>query len=196
MFRGESLAPRRRLLLLLAVVAWSGWAPRADGLPSLPVKGAVLPLYVEGEPEAAAVVRIGSLRKDYERRGFFRVALLPMLVAEDVTIEFRNVRGASNLLAGLQAGLDRKEGPSVIELKRISLSFPGENQPRLQAGVVRIGADGEWRLSSGVHFAGAGRSVQARQAELAVAGPRAGILTLHTSDGTVTFNLFALPAIP
>ena len=35
----------------------------------------------------AAVIRIDALYKDYQRKGFFRVGLLPVAIAEGVTVE-------------------------------------------------------------------------------------------------------------
>ena len=39
-------------------------------------KRVIIPVFLDQEPKAVAVVRIGRLFTDYERKGFFRIGLL------------------------------------------------------------------------------------------------------------------------
>jgi hypothetical protein len=63
-------------------------------------KRATIPIFVREQPRPVLIIRIDSIFKDYQRKGFFRIGLLPQWVAEGVTLEFREC--ASQFLAGLK----------------------------------------------------------------------------------------------
>jgi hypothetical protein len=184
------------LAILTGACAEPALGQIASGVQLDQIKGAVVPLYVEASREPAAVIRVGSIRKDYERRGFFRIALLPLLVAEDVSVELRNLPGSSNLLAAVKTHLGRTERHAALELKRLTVMVAGDKEPRLKAGTVHLQAEGRWSLRDGVDFIMDGKSVHAPQGDLAVTGPQAGLLMLQPGPAASAFNLFAPRAEP
>jgi hypothetical protein len=51
------------------------------------LQGLALPVYLDLS-SPATVVRADSVSREHQRRGFFRIGALPLLVCEGVTVEF------------------------------------------------------------------------------------------------------------
>jgi hypothetical protein len=152
-------------------------------------KGVVVPLYVAGQAEPAAVLRIEKVYTDFQRRGFFRIGLLPMLVAEGVEVELRS---QEHILAALkQVGdyLQRRGRATTLELRRVVIELPGRSAPRLEAGRVRFRPEGSWELAGGVRWRGASAEVQASSGTFCPAGDRAGQLLMATDNGPVEVRI-------
>lgn len=150
-----------------------------------------LPLYAADQTTLAAVVRVAVARKDYQRRGFYRIGLLPVLVLEDVTIEVSREREFQQVLVLFEEQLRRLGRGQTIELRRTVFSFLDEAQPRLRADSGRLQPDGQWRLQGNVQFTAGKECIRAVRAWLTPVGPEAGLLRLQTAEGVQVENLFS-----
>ena len=82
---------RRRNVCWFAVAALIAVAgTMAVASAGIQAMGVVAPVYLSGQVHASAVLRVGEISTGYQRRGFFRIGLLPMVVAKGVVVEFRN----------------------------------------------------------------------------------------------------------
>lgn len=113
---------------------------------------------------------------DYERRGFFRIGLLPVLVAENVRIEIQSVEGLTNALSNLRSWGKPGAGVRRLKLKNLEIGIGGENQPRLRAATGQIGNDGAMQLTSVSANDASGHQISAPAATLQLTGPAQGWL--------------------
>ena len=82
------------------------------------------------------VVKIGRIFTDHRRLGFFRVKLLPVLVAEGVHLEFARDNPQTNWLEGFRFDPVPSVNRSAVEWRDFSVSIAQEKLPRLQADRV------------------------------------------------------------
>ncbi|MDB6033520.1 MAG: hypothetical protein JWM16_3858 [Verrucomicrobiales bacterium] len=140
------------------------------------VQNIAIPYYAKGQSAPAAVVRIHRLFTDYQRRGFFRIGLLPTLVAEGVKVE---VLDPTQVLAALEAAHKWLKPAAVgkaLEWRYVEFVFPDAKRPRLEAAKVNPAVDGAWRLTEGVTFRSGTNETREAAAVLQVTGTRAGEL--------------------
>jgi len=141
----------------------------------------------------AAVVRVSirDARLDHERRGFFKIGLLPRLVAEDVSLEVLEPGSLTEALTRLP-GLLRSGGKNLpVELRNLSVSFPGDETPRLTASRVRLAKSTTWNLSGPIAWRSANDQGRAQQASLCITGPQAGWLIIMHPVNAPGVDLFA-----
>jgi hypothetical protein len=141
------------------------------------------------EPQPAAVMRAGRIYTDYQRKGFFRIGVLPIAVMEDVTFELRQVESFTNSLVQLHRWL----GPQAagrLELRRVTIQIATTVANRLQAGRVRVLPSGQWELLNGACRSVGTNEVRAARATLQIAGDQAGQLVITTVP-PLTNSLFA-----
>lgn len=149
----------------------------------------VIPFFMAPEQEPSLVLRVEKIYTDYERRGFFRIGVLPVGVMEGVTFDVRQVASITNSLARLHRWL----GPGAanrLEFRQVSLQIAGTVTKRLRAGRIQVLPGGKWELLDGVSFSEGTHNVQAAHATLQIAGEQTGTLVMA---GTLpwTNNIFA-----
>lgn len=152
-------------------------------------KGLAIPIYARDRPDAVAVVRISRFSHDFQRRGFFRIGVLPMLVADGLTVELRDSRSVADAMRGAKAVFDPLLRKGMVELRQVEFVFPPECRQRLEARRVRFGPQGQWELLDGVILQVSTNRWHASTAHLQVTGEKAGQLTISTPDKTASFNL-------
>lgn len=142
--------------------------------------------------EAAPVLELRAARlfTDHERRGFFKIGLLPMLVAENVQIQFRSVSGLTNVLAGLPPWMVGATDSHCVELRSVELFATGSDAIRLKAGLARPKQDGIWELKSVAVFAGAKQTFSLPEAQFQIVGPDAGRLIWKLGGQPQAISLF------
>jgi hypothetical protein len=180
------------VLLALACVR-SGLAQVLPFDSRLQSKKVVVVLYGDSELEPVAVFRAERIFSDYQRRGFFRIGALPLLVFDGLSIELHDPAQVSKALATLGARFDtRGDARKAIEGRDFCLSFASEKEGRLRARRVRLETATAWHLQEGtVHQAGAS-PMPFRQGTLTITGPQAGQLTCETTNGTVRIHVLSL----
>ena len=141
------------------------------------LKDAVIPVFVRGQQQAAAVIHVERTLTDYQVRGFFRIGVLPVAVADGVVIAFRDPAAVAEALMRAHGWLQPPGGGRSVELRRVVFRMPeGAGTNRLEVGLVRLGSTGQWKLTGGVAWhtaAGAGRL---ESAMLQVTGTHSGRL--------------------
>lgn len=127
-------------------------------------------------------VHTARLFVDYERRGFFRIGLLPMLVAENVQVQIRSADSLTNGLFALHSWNQLSAGGQCLELRNLEIKMFGEKRPRLSAAIARDGQDGVLELTTVSVFNATGQQTSISKAALQAAGSSAGWLRWN-SDG-------------
>jgi hypothetical protein len=148
---------------------------------------------VAGEPQAVAVLRVEKVFTDYQRKGFFRIGLLPLCVAEGVRLEVQHPEKAAAALANVRGHLGLAKGNVPAELRRLVLSVAGEPTVQLKAGRVRFGEAGDWLLDGGVSCAQGTTVAEGAKATLQVTGEIPGRLVLETAAGQRTVRILPTP---
>ena len=156
-----------------------------------------IPVFLENSMALVATWRIASVYTDHRRIGFFRVKLLPELVAEGVRLEFDESNTRTNCLADFRFDLAPVPGRSVVELRDFSVSFGKESVPRLRASRCRVNATPSrtgYRLE-GVALRAGSQSLRLPHAELRVEGRSVQVLW-QNSGKTLRWDLFTAELRP
>jgi hypothetical protein len=164
--------------------------PNDFSFPVKRMKGVVAPIYLRTSPTPSAILRVENIHFELQRKGFFRIGLLRLWIAEGVEIEVRDCNEVADSLSPVHATLKSFHGNSPIELRRVAFRFAGESFPRLQAGRVRLGDDGRWRLSDSVSIQKVNGREEIPSAVLDISGPNVGALAWETPSGLQSMNLF------
>jgi hypothetical protein len=181
------------LLCLLGALLCPGEVRAGADLFALPVQidDFRMPLYLDFNPSPVAVFRARNLHHDHQRRGFFRIGVLPLVVGKGVTLEICAPERATNALFQVEEKISGFSNGSAIELRDLTIRFTSEAEPRLQAATARLQHDGQWRLE-GVILHSATNIVRAAHGLLQASGVQAGRLTWDASTGLAPVNLFTL----
>jgi len=121
-------------------------------------------------------IHAGRFFIDYERWGFFRIGVMPLLVVDNVQVEIRSAEYLTNALADLKSWHQPARSLRQMELRDLEISITGEKHPRLRAASARIGPEGAVRLSTVTVLDGAGQTVTLPNARLQLSGASAGQL--------------------
>lgn len=156
-----------------------------------------IPLYSPGQPEPTAVIRIKRIYKDHQRRGFFRIGVLPLWVAEEVHVQLLSYQNSDQLLNQLTRALTSQHSglSQSLEIRSLQLRLPDSAEPRLEAGRVRIAEDGSWRLLDSVTWRTDSQTIHCNQASLSASQDSSGspCLQLNLPQGSRAFRLLEIP---
>jgi hypothetical protein len=148
----------------------------AAGLTGMPMTEVTVSEYSSKNLSLIVQVQAARVSVDYEHWGFFRIGLLPMLVAENVQVKIQSAEYLTNAVADLRSWHQPADGFRRLELRNLEITICGENQPRLRAAAARLGQDGAVKLSAAAICDAAGRQVLLPNATLQISGPSAGRL--------------------
>jgi hypothetical protein len=140
----------------------------------------VVAIYADGELEPAAVLRVSKTRQGFQRKGFFRIGVLPAAVLEGVMLEIRRPDALTNALAECHPWFT-PQSANRLELREVQLVTSGTSSNRLTCGRALPTASGTWELRERVRFESGTNSVEAPTGWLQVSGPDAGRLILSTT---------------
>jgi hypothetical protein len=184
------LAPVRaglfRLLNLFFLVTVAGVPLKsslAAGLAGAEATDVTVSEYNPKDFSLAVQLHAATIFIDYERWGFFRIGLLPLLVARDVQIKVQSASYLANALADLRASHQTAAGVRRLEMRNLEIAMVGENQPRLRAAVARFGQDGSLKLSAVTVHDIAGRQIYISRAAMRLSGPSTGWLQWNSGGG-------------
>ena len=172
-------------LLLLAIALLSLALPaQAQSVADLlsgrsSTRGIVVSFYEGTEQPPALVVRIESVYTDHQRKGFFRIGLLPVGVMDGVALELNHSEYWTNSLAHLHQWL-KPNSAKTLELRRFTLLVPAGVTTRLESARARVGAGGRLNLFDGVSLISGTNHMRAARGALQVTGAHAGELVLET----------------
>jgi hypothetical protein len=144
--------------------------------PVTSVGNAVLPLFRNGEEAPYAIVRLKSMRPDFEPKGFLKIALLRKTVVEGLQIEVDRAEDALTALNEFPSAIPNfpRDG---FSLKNFSISIRGESRPVLQAEEAKASRVPGFLNFLRVRLAAAPQEV-IESAGLRLSGPDAGELVL------------------
>lgn len=152
-------------------------------------QGVITAIYTGAEFTPSVVIHVDDIYTDYERKGFFRIGILPVGVLEGVTFEVCLSESVTNALTQLNNWLGY-QSTKRLELRRMNLlTFSGSTN-RLESSRARMIPNGRWELMDGVRFFSGTNQLSAPRATLQVTGRKTGQLIMLT-DPPLTNNLFA-----
>ncbi len=134
-------APQARVRLS-AVLVLSFWvlALSGDGAEARLGEGRQLAvgIYAGDGSTLAGTLRVERVFTEQRRIGFFRVKLMPVLVAQGVRLELARTEPGTNWTAGFRVKLSPLARSSRVEWRGVSISFRGESEPRLRARRLQL----------------------------------------------------------
>ena len=184
-----------RLRVVALAFAFGISCPGQDTLPVsfIDASNVCVAVYLKSELSPVAIVRARVIHGDYQRRGFFRIGVLPMLALERLTLRCVTQSTWSGVLTNATAFLARKgEARKAVEGRDFALSFTSKPDGRVTARSVRLEGREAWSLAEGRVDMPPGKPVNFRQATLTISGPRAGDLLCETTNGPVRICLCSL----
>ena len=169
-------------LLLLA-------APAASAKPGL--SGLQFPV---GQPadQPSAKVAIEEVIQGAQKRGFLKIALLPLTSANGVQIRF--LRPDPAVFLEITATLRALTKLEAQELNRIEIFAPGDPIPRFVAELASPNAD-SWTFKRARFHSGAS-TITLPECSLSLSGPASGQFSVKSMHPETTSNLpAALPTL-
>jgi hypothetical protein len=95
-------------------------------------------IYTANASALVGTLRVERVFTEQQRFGFFRVKLMPILVAQGVRLELNQAQPGTNWTAGFRVKLAPLARSSRIEWRGVSIAFAGESEPRLQARRLQL----------------------------------------------------------
>jgi hypothetical protein len=183
-----------RLLLLASVLIGSVFCADAQSGADLlagriRARGVATAFYAGSEQPPSLILRAESVYTDYQRKGFFRIGLLPVAVMEGVTVELHHPEFMTNSLAQLHQWFG-PQGAKALELRRVTFLVSGYTTNHLEAARARVAPQGRIELLDGISFMSGTNLVRAPRGALQVTGEHSGELILETTPPR-THQLFA-----
>jgi hypothetical protein len=168
----------RICLVSVSAVLWMSLIPVVSvaGLAGTTANEVTLSEYDSKDLSLVFQVHAARIFTDYERRGFFRIGLLPIPVAEDVQVQIQSADCLTNALFALRSWNQPSVGVRRLELRNLEIKLFGEKQSRLRAVTARVGQNGTVELSTVSVFGIAGQQASIPKATLQIAGSSAGCL--------------------
>lgn len=107
-----------------------------------------MPIYADGQAAPVAVLRIERLATEYEKRGLFRVGLLPKAVFTGVSVELDAIERLPAALANLHNLIERSRREQSWELRLVRVTV--RSGPAHFLAIGRVTPDGAkaWRLEN------------------------------------------------
>jgi hypothetical protein len=156
------------------------------------VRGAVVPVYLQAADGPAVVIRADHVFNDYQRRGFFRIGVLPLCVLDGVSVEVRETNQVAAALSRASESFAARGSMSrAVEARNFSISFPNQKSATVKARRVCFEKGDEWLVAEGILRLHGGECVSLRTGRLVVRGPAAGDLIYAGTNGLVRFNLIS-----
>ena len=150
---GRQMATARlqlSLMGLILAIAVPGFSPVEGAGLQVPVtrvgRGSV-PVFSSRTSRRVALIHFTGMRKDFQKRGFFRIGVLPLWRFDSVEVEITD-RGETGEL--LQVALSQVRDFDIqaqVELSSLTVRVAGETSPRLTAGRCRWMKSEHWQLS-------------------------------------------------
>ena len=177
-----------KLLVFSSLFTAHAQPPTLARFDGFEIKGAVQRFYIRTQLEPVAIIREVRVYKDYERKAFFRIGVLPVVAMDDVSVEIPNPGLVVDGLTQLQTWLC-SHGNHRVELRRLKFQVGSSHTNRIESGRALVGRNGQWELEDGVSFFSGTNQMHAARATLGLAGENAGRLIMNTTP-PLTVNLF------
>jgi hypothetical protein len=135
----------------------------------------------------AAIIHIRDLQRDHQRKGFFKIGIMPFVLATDVLIEIKDEGEFQKNFIYLERDLNALAQNLPLELRGLRFVQPGRTIPVLEADCARIQRNQGWDLQ-GARFSARGSSMKVPRARLLF---NPAVMSLQVTSGTrrEEFNL-------
>ena len=134
----------------------------------LGARGMVAPVYLANHSRPSAVLRIERVQRELERRGPFRIGLLPYASIDHAVIEILHPDASSSLAAALER-LDRFSSSSDrVRIRHIRIVVRGNEQRFVQAERIHRDNAGKQLVLENVTFGSAGHERNVPRARMSV----------------------------
>ncbi len=150
----------------------------------LSARKVTLPFYHGPENKLSLLVKADHFTRENQRRGFFRIGVLPLLVVHDVSLEVRQPQYFGAVAHEFHQHLAGKDLKKTVELRDFALTVP-TNGISLTATKVRLVSQEQWELSGTVRLIHAAGTNDYTKVSLVISGNETG--TLRASDGNSHF---------
>ena len=178
-----------RLLAALALFLALGLAPVFASPPVFTKKagatGIRIPLFGRDKTKPAASLQIGSLDVGAQRQGFFRIGILPLVVAQDVTVVFNAGDVDATALDDALPALEALAKTSAVEFHNLTITTPGATHAWLWAGEAKLTSQHAWQLLDA--FRG---DLHVRTAKLQTSAEHAGQIVFDDHGNKQELNIF------
>jgi hypothetical protein len=144
------------------------------------VEGVQMGIFVGNELEPSLIVHVKEAKPGFERRGFFRIGLLPVEVVSGVVFEFQRSGAVSNCLAECPEAVFTRNGRR-IELRDIQIVVHGSTTTRLSCAQIKPLHDGRLELIGPVLLESGTKRIVAPWAFLQTRGAQAGDVVMGKS---------------
>lgn len=152
-------------------------------------KKVTIPFFLSADDKASAVLRLERVSRDLQRKGFFRVALLPHVVFENAELKIFDRNAAIDAISAIRSQLKHLSKNRALVVNGLSLIISDGERMELTASGVSFNDDNTISLRNlcveigqQKHFADAG--------VLQLAGEKRGHLVLSMEKGTKELDLF------
>jgi len=156
------------------------------------LRRATLTFYGKGELEPEAIIRIGSAQKTHQRRGYYRIGLLPGLLLKDVTVEILKPESVQDSLANTDGHLRALGNGTRVELYHLRVVVVGKPVAEIKADRLVMDSDGVWKLKGNITLSLNQQLIVLKSAQLTVAGDQAGRLAFESINGHQVINLLSI----
>jgi hypothetical protein len=176
--------------LFIALATATFAAPTAKQALPFEAREVTVPFYLGTERQPSLVVKIDHLSNERQRKGFFRIGVLPLLVAHQVELEVRTPENFTNVRQQFHQHLSGKELKNAVELRGFTLTIPSTHTV-VTAPRVRMISSDTWELNGPGTVVRDGSTNTFSRALLVTSGPSVGTFR---GDRNTTVNLFSKPA--
>jgi hypothetical protein len=139
-------------------------------------------------------IHAGRIFTDYQRFGFFRIGILPVLAVDDVQVKIQSAEYLTNGLDDLESW-QPSSGLRHMEIRNLQILVSGEQQPRLRAAIARPGRNGTVNLATVTFSESTGAPLSLPQATLQISGPSAGLLAWNSAGHAEKYFVFPPQAV-
>lgn len=149
-----------------------------------PATGVSIPLFGHDKTKPAAQLHMGSVIVGAQRRGFFRVGILPELQGRNVEIVFSGDKIDPEALLDLSSALHTLVNTESAEFFNFSIRTAASSEAEIRSATAVIDADHDWELTQVIRNGG----IPAAKARLVIHGNRAGQLLLTEDHASQSKN--------
>jgi hypothetical protein len=174
---------------MAALLPSGGWA---EGLRGAEARNVTLGIYADDSLAKVAVLKVARVFSENRRLGFYRIKLLPLLVAQGVRLEFAESTPNTNWVTAFLANCAPLARPgSCPEWRDVSVRFPQDAHPRLEASRLRppTGAGEESCLLENVTIQTAAGALSVPRARLLFRG-QVGRVVWESQGAVQQWDLF------
>lgn len=159
--------------------------------PGMNVEGMVIPIYTRPSPEPESILSVSNIHLDFQRKGFFKIGMMPVLVLDGVVLSLRNTNILSSNMTQLSHWIQQDKAKR-FELRNFVLRNEYSKTNLLEAGLVRLLPDGSWQLANGVRAISGASLVEIPAANYRLQGNQADPGLLIAGSAQIR-SLFSFP---